>query len=155
MSRAYDVVVRRAGYREWQRARIDVAIEKVFAIHAQPSDIYAALQRDLGSASQHEGDVFEVLRRERDRLIELRVKIGGVPCFLTYTIEQKPEYCEVTASMVPFGWQWALFNIATFGMRRGNFELMLAQGLVNLKEEVEFDTEADGVLGEEDAPDGG
>ena len=114
-------------------------IEKVFAINAPPSDIYAALQRDLAASSEHEGDVYDIVRRERDREIELRVTMGGVPCFLTYTLEQKSEYTEVTASLIPLGWRWVMFNIATMGMRRNNFEMILVQGLANLKAEVEGD----------------
>ncbi len=114
-------------------------IEKVFAINAPPSDIYAALQRDLASSSEHEGDIYEVVRRERDHEIELRVTMGGVPCFLTYTLEQKPEYTEVTASLIPHGWRWVMFNFATLGMRRNNFEMILVQGLANLKADVEGD----------------
>ena len=64
---------------------------------------------------------------------------GGVPCFLTYTLEQKSEYTEVTASLIPLGWRWVMFNIATMGMRRNNFEMILVQGLANLKAEVEGD----------------
>jgi hypothetical protein len=119
--------------------QVDVPIEKVFAINAPPSDIYAALQRDLASASQHEGDVYDVLRRERDREIELRVTLAGVPCILTYTLDQKPEYTEVTASLEPQGWRWVMFNVATFGLRKSNFEMILVQGLANLKAEVEGD----------------
>lgn len=116
---------------------VDVAIEKAFAIHASANDIYAALQRDIGSASVHEGDVFDVLERVRDRMIQLRVTIGSVPCYLTYTIEEKPDYTEVVATLVPHGWQYVLFQLATLGQRRHALEMVLVQGLANLKEEVE------------------
>ena len=119
-----------------------MAIEKAFAIQATANDVYAALQRDIASASAHEGDVFEVLRRERDRLIELRVTIGGVPGVLTYTIEEQAEHTEVAASFDPQGWRWIMFNVATLGMRRNSIEMVLVQGLVNLKEEVEADSAA-------------
>ena len=112
-------------------------IEKVFAINGSANDVYAALQRDLASASPHEGETFEVISRERDRRIELHVKMGGVPCFLTYTIDEKTEHTEVTALCEPHGWQWVMFQIATLGMRRSALELALVQGLVNLKAEVE------------------
>lgn len=116
-------------------------IEKVFAIRGSPGDIYAALQRDIGSASAHEGDAFDVVRRERDRLLELRVTLGGVPSYLTYTIEAKDDHAEVTASLVPYGWRWVLFQMATLGMRRNAMEMVLVQGLANLKAEVEGDFE--------------
>ena len=116
-----------------------MAIEKAFAMSATANDIYAALQRDISSASAHEGDVFEVLQWDRDRRIELRVAIGGVPGILTYTIEEGPEHTEVVAAFEPHGWRWILFNVATLGMRRNSIEMVLVQGLVNLKAEVEGD----------------
>lgn len=112
-------------------------IEKAFAMHAAPSDIYGALQRDLASASAHEGDVFQVLERDRDRMIQLHVAIGGIPCYLTYTIEEKPEHVEVTATLVPHGWRYVLYQLATLGQRRHALEMVIVQGLANLKQEVE------------------
>lgn len=128
-------------------------IEKVFAIRGTPTDIYAALQRDIGSASAHEGDAFDVVRRERDHLLELRVNIGGVPSYLTYTIEAKEDHAEVTASLVPYGWRWVLFQMATLGMRRSAMEMVLVQGLANLKAEVEGDVE-EAPLDDQDDNDG-
>lgn len=116
-----------------------MAIEKAFAMSATANDIYSALQRDISSASAHEGDVFEVLQWDRDRRIELRVAIGGVPGILTYTIEEGTEHTEVVAAFEPHGWRWILFNVATLGMRRNSIEMVLVQGLVNLKAEVEGD----------------
>jgi len=116
---------------------VDVAIEKAFAIRAPANDIYAALQRDIASASAHEGEIFDVLERERDRAIQLHVMIGSVPCYLTYTIEEKPEYTEVSARLVPHGWQYLVYQLATLGQRRHALEMVLVQGLANLKEEVE------------------
>ncbi len=116
-------------------------IEKVFAIRGSPSDIYAALQHDINSAGAHEGDGFDVVRRERDHLLELRVTIGSVSSFLTYTLDQKEDHTEVTASLVPYGWRWALFQMATLGMRRSAMEMVLVQGLANLKAEIEGEVE--------------
>jgi hypothetical protein len=117
-----------------------VAIEKVFAIHGTANDVYTALQRDLASASPHEGQTFSVINRERDHRIELHVTMGGVPCYLTYTIDEKSEHTEVTALCEPHGWQWVMFQIATLGMRRSALEMALVQGLANLKAEVEGET---------------
>jgi hypothetical protein len=119
-----------------------VAIEKVFAIQGSANDVYAALQRDLASASSHEGETFAVIKRDRDRSIELHVKMGGVPCYLTYLIDEKPEHTEVTARCEPHGWQWVMFQVATLGMRRSALEMALVQGLVNLKAEVEGEADA-------------
>jgi hypothetical protein len=128
-----------------------VPIEKVFAIHGSANDVYAALQRDIASASPHEGSVFDVVRRERDRMIQLNVQMGGVPCLLTYTIEEKPEYTQVTATLDPHGWRYVMFQVATLGMRRHAFELALVQGLANLKDEVEGDTSSQDNLVHNDA----
>lgn len=114
-----------------------VSIEKAFAIRATPEEIYAALERDLADASAHAGETFEVLRREPGRLLELRVTIGNIPCWLTYRLEEKEDYTEVAAVLTPFGLKYALFRIITLGMRDQNFAVVLVQGLANLKEAVE------------------
>jgi hypothetical protein len=120
--------------------KVDMAIEKAFAIHASPADIYAALLRDLATASPHEGEVFDVIERERDRRLRLRVTIGGVNCYLEYTIEEKQDHTEVIATLEPYGWRYVLFQVATLGLRRSSFELVLVQGLANLKAECEGET---------------
>ncbi|MBI5288342.1 MAG: hypothetical protein HY873_05165 [Chloroflexi bacterium] len=125
-----------------------MSIEKAFAMHASPSDIYSALQRDIASASAHEGDVFQVLERERDRMIQLHVAIGGVPCYLTYRIDEKPEHVEVTATLVPHGWRYVLFQLATLGPRRHALEMVIVQGLSNLKQEVEGSEDASELTGD-------
>jgi hypothetical protein len=114
-------------------------IEKVFAIHATPQEIYAALERDLADAAEHEGTTHEVRRRECDRSIELRVTIGIVPCLLRYRIEPAAAHTEVTASLMPFGWKYAVFQMITLGMRRSIFEFALVDALANLKAAVEGD----------------
>lgn len=114
-------------------------IEKVFAIRAGASDIYAALLRDIASASVYESSFFDVLERERDRRLRLRVTVGFVPCILTYIIEEQGvgDACAVTARLEPYGWRWLAFQAATLGLRRQSLEMVLVQGLANLKAEVE------------------
>jgi hypothetical protein len=112
-------------------------IEKVFAINAPPREIFAALDRDIDSAREHAGDTFEVTRRDPPRSMQLRVTIGGVPCWLTYTLEPRGDATEVAANLVPFGWKYAFFKIITFGLRDHNFEIALVEGLANLKAAVE------------------
>ena len=116
-----------------------MTIEKAFAINATPHNIYAAIERDLAGADEHAGDAFEVIKRDPERSIELRVTIGNVPCWLTYRLEPHDEHTEVIATLVPFGWKYALFKIMTFGLRDQNFEISLVEGLANLKAEVEDD----------------
>lgn len=126
-----------------------MSIEKAFAIRATPEEIYAAIDRDLGGASEHAGRTFEVLRRDPGRSIDLRVTVGGVPCWLTYTLERKPDHTEVVATLTPFGFRYAFFRIITFGLHDQGFAVALVQGLTNLKEAVERDA---GVAGEEPSP---
>ncbi len=114
-----------------------MAIEKAFAINGSPEEIYAALERDLRGAAENVGDTFEVLRTEPNKLMELRVTIGDIPCYLTYAIEPKDGFTEVAATLVPFGFRYALFRIMTFGMRDQGYEIALVEGLSNLKAEVE------------------
>lgn len=123
-------------------------IEKAFAIKAPPREIYAALERDLESARDHAGDTFEIIARNQYRSMELRVTIGGVPCWLTYTIEPRENDTEVVASLIPFGWKYAFFRIITLGMRNQNYEIALVEGLANLKAAVE---DGDEPVDEEDA----
>ncbi len=112
-------------------------IEKAFAIRAEPQVIYDAIERDLGAADEHAGDMFEVLRRDPPRSLELRVTIGDVPCWLTYILEPKDDHTEVAARLTPFGWKYTLFRIMTFGMRDQGYEIALVEALANLKAEVE------------------
>ena len=72
-------------------------IEKAFAIHADAREIYAAIERDLADAAEHAGDTFEIVRRDPPRSLELRVTIGGVPCWLTYLLDEKADHTEVAA----------------------------------------------------------
>lgn len=112
-------------------------IEKAFAINAPPHVIYAALEHDLGEASDHAGDTHEVLRRDPSRSLELRVTIGGVPCYLTYRLEPRADHTEVIAQLQPFGWRYTFFRIITLGLRNDGFQIALVEGLANLKAEVE------------------
>ena len=117
-----------------------MAIEKAFAIRAAPREIYAAIERDLQGDADQPAGIFEEVRREQDRLLQLRVEIGGIPCWLTYTLTPKadyPPYTEVAAEIVPFGWRYTLFRIMTLGMRDQGFEIALVEGLANLKAAVE------------------
>ena len=116
-------------------------IEKAFAIQASPLTIYSAIEAELAEAWSNEGDTFQVLRREPGRAIELRVTIGGVPCWLTYQIEQAADHSEVVARLTPFGLKYALFRILTLGQSRQGYEIALVQGLANLKAAVEGRTE--------------
>jgi len=114
-----------------------VPIEKAFAIHASPERIYAALDEELSAAAADSDGEFEILKRDFGRSFDLRVTIGGVPCWLTYRIEPKGEYTEVSGRLTPFGLRYLLFRTMTLGMRDYGFAMALVQGLSNLKEALE------------------
>jgi hypothetical protein len=112
-------------------------IEKVFAINASPRVIFDAIERDLADASEHAGATHEVLARDPERSIDLRVTIGGMPCKLRYDLAERDGHTEITGTLQPFGWRYAAFRTITFGLRDSNFALMLVQALANLKAEAE------------------
>lgn len=114
-----------------------MSIEKAFAIHATAERIYAALDEELSEAAAESDGEFEILKRDPGRSFDLRVKIGGVPCWLTYRIEPEGEYTEVSGQLIPFGLRYALFRMVTLGMRDYGFAMALVQGLSNLKEALE------------------
>lgn len=114
-------------------------IEKAFAVRATPADIFAAIERDLADASDHEGDTYQVLRRDPPHLMHLRVTISGMSCWLTYRLHERGDHTEVAAQLEPFGWRYVLFRLMTFGLREQGFQFALVQSLANLKEAVEGD----------------
>lgn len=113
-------------------------IEKAFAINAPPHEIYAALERDLDIARREGGDEFQILRRDPGRAIALRVSMGGISCWLNYSLKPNVDgSTEVAAMLTPFGLKYTVFRIVTLGMRDHAFALALVQGLANLKAELE------------------
>jgi len=130
-------------------------IEKAFAIRAPAHDIYAALERDISGGAAVDDEAFEVIRRVPDRELELRVRIAGIPCWLTYRLDPGPDYTEVVAMLIPFGFRYAFFKMITLGLRDQGFEVALVQGLANLKEAVESEQDgaADGASGDDEVDD--
>jgi hypothetical protein len=112
-------------------------IEKAFAINAPAHEIYSALEADLASAREHEGDVFDVIRRDPGRSLVLRVTISGFPCILTYTLLPRDAHTEVVAEVEPQGLRYLFFRIITLGLSNGGFDVVLFESLRNLKESVE------------------
>ena len=110
-------------------------IEKAFAIHGDPAAIWDALWSDLGRGDP---GAFEVERSQRPHTLVVRVDMGsGVPARITYRIERKDEYTEVSATLEPLGLRYNLYQFLTFGRARLNYEMLLVQGLSNLKHTVE------------------
>lgn len=110
-------------------------IEKVFAIEAEPGVIWDALWNDL--TSHGEQGSFEVESAHRPAELALKVNLSSVPCLLSYRVDEKDGHCEVTALVVPSGLRYGLSQVLTFGHFKRNFEMILVQGLANLKEAVE------------------
>lgn len=125
-------------------------IEKAFAINASPHDIVAALENDLTSASEHEGDVFGVIRRDPGRSLVLNVTISGFPCVLTYTLIPRDDHTEVVAAVEPHGLRYLLFRMITLGMSNGGFDVILFESLRNLKESLEASDEDLELIEDED-----
>ena len=122
-------------------------IEKVFAIDAEPGVVWDALWNDL---SQGDEDAFNVVEAHRPNELSIEVKLSGVPAFLRYTIAPAETGSEITALLVPRGMRYSLSRLITFNHFNRNFELMLVQGLSNLKSSIE-DSEQ-GLLTEEMEP---
>ncbi|MCH7811010.1 MAG: hypothetical protein IH958_00070 [Chloroflexi bacterium] len=127
-----------------------MAIEKAFAIKADPAAIWDALNRELDAAVS---DHYQIERRVRPELIELSLELGGgIPATLSYKIIPRDDHTEVVATMVPLGLRYFLSRVLTFGRVDTNYEIMLVEGLANLKRTVE-DSEIDQAGdGERDAP---
>jgi len=114
-----------------------VTIEKAFAIKAAPAEIWAALWRDLSRAEEPH---FKVETSSWPTLLAVQVKLGDVPARLTYRIEAKDQNSEVAVTLDPLSSRYGLYQLLTFGHLRRNYEILLVQGLVNLKESVESET---------------
>ena len=111
-----------------------MAIEKTFAIVAAPDVIWRALWADLGEGQEGTYTAVESSWPER---LSLRVRLASVPCLLSFRIEPKPDYAEVTARLDPEGMRYRVFQVLTFGHMRRNFEMLLVTSLANLKAAVE------------------
>ncbi len=111
-----------------------MSIEVAFAIEGTPDAVWEALWADLSRG----GDAFEVEQAQRPRMLAVRVYLGGgVPALVTYRIDAKDRGAEVVAHLEPQSWRYNLYQWLTFGRFRLNYELVLTQGLSNLKNAVE------------------
>lgn len=112
-----------------------MAIEKAFAILAEPPAIWRALHAELIAAG--EGG-YEIERSVENELLSLWVEIQrGIRANLTYRLIPRDGHTEVVASMYPEGLRYAIFRILTMGRADTNYELLLVEGLANLKRVVE------------------
>jgi len=107
-----------------------IAIERAFAIEAPPGDIWDALWAELG---QGDPANFNVERSNRPELLSLKVNLAGLPVRITYRITQHDSFSEVAAMLEPLSARYSFLQILTLGKLRTHYQLMLAQGLANLK----------------------
>jgi len=112
-----------------------MGLEKAFAIKAPPAAIWQALTGELSIADR---GTFEVERAVTNESLSLRVRLqGGIQAILTYRLVPRDDHTEVIATMVPIGLRYAIFRVITLGRADVNYEMLLVQGLSNLKQAVE------------------
>ncbi|MEX1254126.1 MAG: hypothetical protein WEE64_07280 [Dehalococcoidia bacterium] len=112
-----------------------MALEKAFAIKASPAAIWDALTADLASGDE---SAYRIERAIAGQELALWVELqGGIRALLTYRLVPRADHTEVVATMSPEGLRYALFRILTLGRADTNYELVLVQGLANLKRAVE------------------
>src|SRR5437762_2003044 len=111
-----------------------MAIEKAFLIEAAPAAIWEALWAELSDGDPH---AFSVQQSNWPRLLSLRVDLNGMAALITYRINGTDNQSEISATLEPLSSRYPLYQVLTFGHFRTNWEMMLVQGLANLKEAVE------------------
>lgn len=110
-------------------------IEKAFAIKAGPATIWRALMGDLDAGDSSAYEIEEATPNEQ---VALWVGLqGGIRARLTYTLIPRDGLTEVVATMEPRGLRYTMARIITFGRIDTNYELVLVQGLANLKNAAE------------------
>ncbi len=109
-------------------------IEKAFAIEAPPEAIWDALWQDLGEGDE---SLYQLEESSWPHSFTIRLHFGGMPCLLTYSIQPMEGHCEVSASLTPLSKRYGIYWALTFGHIKRNYEMLLVEGLANLKEAVE------------------
>ena len=112
-----------------------MTLEKAFAINATPEAIWRALTGELEVA---DAATYTIERAIPNEQLSLWVNLmGGVRAVLSYTLVPRDGHTEVVATMVPQGLRYAIFRIITLGRADTNYEIVLVEGLSNLKAAVE------------------
>lgn len=112
-----------------------MALEKAFAIKASPAEIWNALTGELEVADESD---YTIERAVTNELLSLWVDlVGGVRAIITYRLIPHDGHTEVVATMEPQGFRYAIFRILTMGRADINYEMVLVEGLANLKAAVE------------------
>ena len=114
-------------------------VEKAFAIKAEPAAIWRALTGELEIADEAHYTVERAVPNEHLSLwVELQ---DGIRAILTYRINPREEDTEVVATMEPQGLRYVISRILTLGRIDTNYEMVLVEGLANLKRTVELGDE--------------
>jgi len=112
-----------------------MAVEKAFAINAEPPKIWDELTKEIGLADE---GVYEIEESIINEYLALRVKFqDGIEAQISYRLIPRDDHTEVVATMQPEGFRYAIFQMITFGRSNINYEMGLVVGLANLKEAVE------------------
>lgn len=112
-----------------------MALEKAFAIHAEPAVIWRELTRELAEAPPGSHTVERSLEaRELSVRVELQ---NGIEALITYELIPREDHVEVVARMEPQGFRYGFMRAITLGRYDTGYELALAEGLSNLKEAAE------------------
>ena len=111
-----------------------MAIEKAFLIEAAPAAIWEALWSEL---SEGEPGSFSVENSNWPNLLCLKVNLSGTQALITYRLISKDDQTEVSATLEPLSPRYPLYQMLTLGHFRTNWEMILVEGLANLKEAVE------------------
>jgi len=111
-----------------------MAIEKAFAIDAEPAVIWDALWADLQAG---DSTAYTLDSSSRPSKLDVEVNLGHIRCLLQYRIERKDGFSEVAATIVPISKRFGFYQVLTFGHVGRNYEMLLVTGLANLKASVE------------------
>jgi len=112
-----------------------VALEKAFAIHAEPAVIWRELTRELAQAPPGSHTVERSLEA---RELAVRVELqNGIEAVITYELIPRADHVEVVARMEPRGFRYGFMKAITLGRYDTGYEMALAEGLSNLKKAAE------------------
>jgi hypothetical protein len=116
-----------------------VAIEKAFAIEAEPARVWEA----LWSEAADDGERIQLEGFNWPHSLTVRVDLGGIPALITYRLLPREGHTEVVATLEPLGVRYVLLQVLSLGRMRVGFEMLIVQWLANLKAAVEARPEAD------------
>lgn len=112
-----------------------MALEKAFAIHAEPAVIWRELTRELALAPPGSHTIERSLEGQE---LTVRVELpDGVEAIITYQLIPREDHVEVVARMDPLGVRYSLMRAITLGRYDTGYEIALVEGLSNLKQAAE------------------